>query len=102
MKKPLKKIPRFKTEQEEREFWETKATDSTEYIDWSKGMLVTFPNLQPSTKTISLRLPQNLLDGIRARANRLDVPYQSLMKMWLAEKVEEVSSQRAKSRSGVA
>lgn len=90
MKQPLKKIPKFKTEQEERTFWETKATDSTEYVDWTKGTLVTFPNLQPSTKTISLRLPQNLLDRIRAQANRLDVPYQSLMKIWLAEKAEEV------------
>ncbi|HUD21960.1 MAG TPA: BrnA antitoxin family protein [Acidobacteriaceae bacterium] len=96
MKKPLKKIPKFKTEQEERLFWEREAIDSTEYVDWSKGALVEFPNLQPSTKTISLRLPQNLLDRIRARANHLDVPYQSLMKVWLAEKAEEVSSQSAK------
>jgi predicted DNA binding CopG/RHH family protein len=96
MKKPLKKIPRFKTEQEERNFWETKAMDSTEYVDWSKGSLVTFPNLRPSTKTISLRLPENLLDRIRVQANKFDVPYQSLMKVWLAEKVEEISAQAAK------
>jgi predicted DNA binding CopG/RHH family protein len=96
MKKPLKKIPRFKSEQEERAFWEDKANDMTEYFDWSKATLVTFPNLQPSTKTISIRLPQGLLDRIRIQANKLDVPYQSLMKVWLAEKAEEASPRAAK------
>ena len=96
MKKPLKTIPKFKSESEERAFWESKSNDTTDYFDWSKAKFVEFPNLQPSTKTISLRLPQNLLDRIRARANRLDVPYQSLMKVWLAEKVEEISAQAAK------
>ncbi|HEV2646651.1 MAG TPA: BrnA antitoxin family protein [Acidobacteriaceae bacterium] len=92
MKKKLKPIPKFKTEQEERAFWESPGNDSTEYVDWSKAKRVTFPNLQPSTKTISLRLPQNLLDRIRLQANRLDVPYQSLMKVWLAEKLDTVSA----------
>jgi predicted DNA binding CopG/RHH family protein len=96
MKKPLKKIPKFNSESEERAFWESKSNDTTEYFDWSKGSLVTFPNLRPSTKTISLRLPENLLDRIRVQANKFDVPYQSLMKVWLAEKVEEVSAQAAK------
>jgi predicted DNA binding CopG/RHH family protein len=96
MKKQLKKIPRFATEQDERAFWENKATDSTEYIDWSKGSLVQFVNLKPSTKTISIRLPENLLDRIRMQANKLDVPYQSLMKVWLAEKAEEVSARGSK------
>jgi predicted DNA binding CopG/RHH family protein len=91
MKKKLKPIPKFATEQQERAFWESEGNDSTEYVDWSKAKRVTFPNLQPSTKTISLRLPQNLLDRIRVQANRLDVPYQSLMKVWLAEKLETVS-----------
>jgi predicted DNA binding CopG/RHH family protein len=98
MKKPLKQIPKFATEQEERAFWETKATDSTEYVDWSKGSLVRFPNLQPSTKTISIRLPENLLDSIRMQAHKLDVPYQSLMKIWLAEKAEEAVPSGAKTR----
>ena len=91
MKKKLKPIPKFATEQQERAFWESEGNDRTEYVDWSKAKRVTFPNLQPSTKTISLRLPQNLLDRIRVQANRLDVPYQSLMKVWLAEKLETVS-----------
>jgi len=94
MKKPLKPIPKFKSEAEERAFWESKSNDTTEYFDWSKAKFVEFPNLQPSTKTISLRLPQNLLDRIRVQANRLDVPYQSLMKVWLAKKVAEASSRR--------
>ena len=90
MKKKLKPIPQFNSEQEERAFWESDDNDSTEYVDWSKAKQVVFPNLKLSTKTISLRLPQSLLDRIRVQANRLDVPYQSLMKVWLAEKVEEI------------
>ena len=81
----MKKIPDFKTEQEEREFWD--AHDSTEYLDMSKAQLVVFPNLKPTTKAISLRLPEDLLAKIKAKANKMDVPYQSLMKTWLAEKV---------------
>lgn len=84
MPKKLKRTPYFRTEDEEREFWATHS--SVDYIDWSKAKLVSFPNLQPSTKTISLRLPESLLDSIRIQAHKLDVPYQSLMKVWLAEK----------------
>lgn len=86
-KKPakLKPIPRFKSEAEEREFWETH--DSTDYIDWSKAQRVRFPNLKLSTKSISLRLPLGLLEQIKVEANKRDVPYQSLIKIWLAEKV---------------
>lgn len=85
MKKKLKPIPKFKSEAEERKFWETH--DSTEYLDWSKAARVTFPNLKPSTTAISLRLPVSLLEQIKVAANKRDVPYQSLIKMWLAEKV---------------
>lgn len=85
MKKSLKKTPVFKNEAQEREFWEN--SDSTEYLDWSKAKTVTFPNLKPTTKTISLRLPQHLLDAIKVAANSRDVPYQSLIKVWLLEKV---------------
>jgi len=81
----MKKIPDFKTEQEERDFWDTH--DSTEYLDMSKAQMVVFPNLKPTTKAISLRLPEDLLAKIKAKANKMDVPYQSLMKTWLAEKV---------------
>lgn len=96
MPKQLKPIPKFKSEAEERAFWHDKRNDSTDYLDWSRARVVTFPNLQPSTKTISLRLPQNLLDRIRVQARRLDVPYQSLMKVWLAEKAEELSTHNSK------
>lgn len=85
--KRLKTIPKFKTEDEEREFWSTH--DSTDYIDWSKAEQVIFPNLRPSTESISLRLPQYLLARIKELANSKDVPYQSLMKMFLAERVKQ-------------
>jgi predicted DNA binding CopG/RHH family protein len=81
----LKTIPRFKTEAEERKFWETH--DSTDYVDWSKAERVRFPNLKPSTTAISIRLPTSLLEQIKVAANKRDVPYQSLIKMWLAEKI---------------
>jgi predicted DNA binding CopG/RHH family protein len=83
----LKKTPKFKTEAEERKFWETH--DSNEYVDWSQARPASFPNLKPSTKTISLRLPEALLDRIKIEANKRDMPYQSLIKAWLAEDVEE-------------
>lgn len=81
----LKPIPTFKNEAEERKFWETH--DSTDYVDWSKATRARFPNLKPSTTAISLRLPISLLEQIKIAANKRDVPYQSLIKMWLAEKV---------------
>ncbi len=83
----LKKVPKFKTEKAEREFWET--NDSSEYLDWSNSESVSLPNLKPSTKTISLRLPEGLLDSIKIEANKRDMPYQSLIKAWLAENVKE-------------
>ena len=81
----LKPIPVFKNESDERKFWETH--DSTDYVDWSKAQRVRFPNLKPSTTSISIRLPIGLLEDIKIAANKRDVPYQSLIKMWLAEKV---------------
>lgn len=84
MSKALKSVPKFASEAQERAFWEKH--DSSEYLDWSKAQRVAFPNLKPSTKTISLRLPQHLLDAIKSAANARDVPYQSLMKVWLQEK----------------
>jgi predicted DNA binding CopG/RHH family protein len=86
MSKKLKPIPRFKSEAEEREFWESH--DSTDYVDWSKAQRVRFPNLKLSTQSISLRLPQSLLERIKVAANKRDVPYQSLIKVWLTEKVD--------------
>ena len=85
MSKPRKSVPKFSSEAEERAFWETH--DSSEYLDWTKAQRVVLPNLKPTTKTISLRLPQHLLDSIKVAANARDVPYQSLIKVWLQEKL---------------
>jgi predicted DNA binding CopG/RHH family protein len=85
MVRKLKPVPKFRTEAEERTFWETH--DSADYVDWSKAQRVRLPNLKLSTTSISLRLPQDMLDRIKIAANKRDVPYQSLIKMWLAEKV---------------
>jgi predicted DNA binding CopG/RHH family protein len=82
--KKLKPVPHFKNETDERRFWETH--DSTDYVDWSNAERVRFPNLKPSTRSISLRLPVSLLERIKVAANKQDVPYQSLIKTWLAEK----------------
>ncbi len=82
----MKKIPEFKTEQEEREFWETH--DSTDYVDWDNAQLAIFPNLKPTTKPISLRLPEGMLAAIKVEANKRDIPYQSLIKIWLSERLE--------------
>jgi predicted DNA binding CopG/RHH family protein len=88
MNKKLKAIPKFKTEADERLFWE--ANDSSAHIDWSKAERVRLPNIKPSTVSISLRLPVSLLDSIKIAANKRDVPYQSLIKAWLAEKTGNV------------
>lgn len=85
--KKLKKIPKFKSEKQEREFWQK--TDSTEYLDWSQAKLAQFPNLSRSTQTISLRLPESLLNSIKNMANKRDVPYQSLMKIILSNAARE-------------
>jgi predicted DNA binding CopG/RHH family protein len=87
MKKKLKKIPKFKNEDAERKFWAE--VDSTEYIDWSDAEIVALPKLKPSTKTISLRLPESMLNEIRTIANKHDVPYQSFIKIILKEKIDE-------------
>lgn len=85
MKKQLKTLPEFSNEKEEKRFWETH--DSTDYLDWKQAHQVIMPNLKPTTKTISLRLPQHLLDSIKTAAHARDVPYQSLIKVWLQEKL---------------
>ncbi len=82
----MKSIPKFKTEEAQRKFWAEH--DSTEYVDWSQAKRAIFPNLKPSTKTISLRLPQTMLEEIKLLANKRDVPYQSLMKVFLSERIE--------------
>jgi len=86
MSRRPKAIPKFHSEAEERRFWETH--DSSGLVDWTKAERVRFPNLKPSTTSISLRLPVTLLEKIKVAANKRDVPYQSLIKTWLAEKTE--------------
>ena len=81
-------IPAFENEAEERVFWES--TDSTDYVDWSKADRVRFPNLKPSSKSISLRIPVDLLERIKIAAKERDVPYQSLIKIWLSEKLDSL------------
>jgi predicted DNA binding CopG/RHH family protein len=83
----MKSIPKFKTEDEERDYWAN--ADSTDYVDWSKAGKAILPNLKPSLKTISLRLPKIMLEELKLLANKRDVPYQSLIKMFLSERLEK-------------
>ncbi len=85
--KKLKKIPKFKNLDKERRFWATH--DSTDYIDYSRVELGFFPELKPSSKTISIRFPESLLEAVKVLANQRDVPYQPMMKVLLAEKIRE-------------
>lgn len=89
MAKKSKKIPKFKNEDAEREYWAK--TDATEHFDLLKAKRVNFPNLKPSTQTISIRLPEDLLEEIKVMANKRDVPYQSLIKILLREKIDDDS-----------
>jgi predicted DNA binding CopG/RHH family protein len=86
MSRKTKPYPQFRNEAEERRFWESH--DSSDYVDWGKAERVRLPNLKPSTRSISLRLPLSLLERIKIAANKRDVPYQSLIKTWLAEKAD--------------
>ena len=83
----LKPVPEFASEAEERAFWQVH--DTSDHVDWDKAERVRFPNLKPSTRSISLRLPQGLLDELKVAANKRDVPYQSLIKVWLAERLAD-------------
>ena len=82
-----KKAPKFRNEDEERKFWASH--DSTEFVDWKKARRTTLPNLKPSVKTISLRLPKSMLEELKLLANKRDVPYQSLLKIFLSERIHE-------------
>jgi predicted DNA binding CopG/RHH family protein len=82
-----KVVPTFKREGQEREFWASH--DSADYIDWRQAEDVRLPNLRPTTRTISIRLPQPMIERLKVLANKRDVPYQSLLKMYVAEKIEE-------------
>ena len=87
-----KRVPHFKSESEERRFWAV--ADSTRYIDWRRAQRTVFPDLRPSVKTISLRLPELMLEELKLLANKRDIPYQSLLKLFLAERIEEELRQR--------
>lgn len=93
--KRLKKIPTFKDEDAEREFWGK--ADSTEYIDWSKAQKLVLPNFRPTLRTISLRLPESMIAELKLLANQRDVPYQSLLKVFLAERIREERTGKAPS-----
>ena len=86
MKKLRRPIPEFRSEAQERAFWAAPNRDSTEYVDWDKARVARFPNIE-LTQAISLRLPLSLLERIKLEANKRGVPYQSLISVWLAEKV---------------
>lgn len=86
MSRKIKRTLEFTSEAEERRYWESH--DSSDQVDWSKAERIRMPNLKPSTTAISLRLPVSLLERIKIAANKRDVPYQSLIKTWLAEKLE--------------
>jgi predicted DNA binding CopG/RHH family protein len=83
----MEKIPKFKTEADERNFWAN--ADSSDYIDWSKAKRVLLPNIKPSLRTISLRLPELMIDELKLMANKRDVPYQSLIKIFLSERLSK-------------
>ena len=83
----MKRIPKFKTEEEEREFWRNH--DSSEYLTWDDATEITLAKLKPSTKTISLRLPESMIEELKILANKQDIPYQSLLKVFLAERLDE-------------
>jgi len=84
--KKLKKLPKFKNEDEEREFWDTHS--SVDYIDWSNAKRVVFPNLKPTSRSITLRIPEYLINQVKVQANKIDVPYQSLMKIYISQGLE--------------
>ncbi len=96
MKRSMK-IPKFASEDQERKFWAKR--DSSAYVDYAKAVRSSFPNLKPTSRSISIRLPQSLLDSIKVMANRADVPYQSMMKILLDEKVAEIRRQKGRKAS---
>ena len=95
------RVPRFESEDEEREFWADR--DSVDYVDWARARRVILPDLKPSTRSISLRVPEMMLEQLKLLANRRDVPYQSLIKVFLAERIEQElrGAREGPARSGV-
>lgn len=87
VKQRMRKVPKFRTEDKERDFWASR--DSTEFVDWRRAKRVKLPDLRPTTRTISIRLPESMIERLKVLANKRDVPYQSLLKMFVADKIEE-------------
>lgn len=87
LKKPIRKVPKFNSEDAERKFWSLH--DSTEYVDWSRAERMKLPKLKPTTRTISIRLPESMIERLKILANKRDIPYQSLLKMFVADRIEE-------------
>lgn len=96
MSSTRKKIPKFSSESEESAFW--RREDSTDYIDWSKGAAVTLPNVRPTLRTISIRLPEAMIAELKRLANKRDVPYQSLVKVFLAERIHDELGKKSSRR----
>lgn len=86
-KQRIRKIPKFENEDQERDFWASH--DSVDFIDWRQAEQVKLPNLRPTTRTISIRLPEAMIERLKVLANKRDIPYQSLLKMFVADKIEE-------------
>lgn len=93
-----KKIPKFKDEDAERHFWGRE--DSTEHLDWSKAQRLTLPKLRPTLRTISLRLPESMIAELKLLANQRDVPYQSLLKVFLADRLKQERTAKPKGSTG--
>jgi predicted DNA binding CopG/RHH family protein len=87
VKQRIRKIPKFESEDQERDFWASH--DSTDFVDWRQAERVQLPNLRPTTRTISIRLPEPMIERLKVLANKRDIPYQSLLKMFVADKIEE-------------
>lgn len=87
VKRQVRKIPKFRDEDEERDFWASH--DSTEFVEWRRAERVKLPNLRPTTRTISIRLPEAMIERLKVLANKRDIPYQSLLKMFVADRIEE-------------
>ncbi len=87
VKQRMRNVPKFESEDQERNFWASH--DSTDFVDWRRAERVKLPNLRPTTRTISIRLPESMIERLKVLANKRDIPYQSLLKMFVADKIEE-------------
>ena len=87
VKQRMRKVPKFENENQERDFWASH--NSTEFVDWRRAERVKLPNLRPTTRTISIRLPESMIERLKILANKRDIPYQSLLKMFVADRIEE-------------